>query len=351
MLKKISSLLILSTLVLTCSTVAFAQETDPAASTVPAETAAEATAGQPAAETAAENPAEERTPGQPTEEQPLEVTAQPFNNEGFTITPANPNTINPRKFLFELKPGDQADDFVEIRNLSGSEQTFLLYGADPTFSAQGTPAYKTRQAGGSAEGAWVKFEEPEVVLGPDETKIAKFTVTVPHEAAEGEYRAGIAMEKSKQDVENPGITIATRIILHAGIKVTNTPNAVPKQDGTYTNGTNTEEHTKQDWKAVYFWISLILFIASFIALIWVTLQERKQKLSKPAPAATAKTTKAKPAKTAGKKPAGKPKKKTSAKTRKSTTKKAAAKKTTTRKKTTKKAPAKKTTKRKTTKKK
>jgi len=318
MIKKISGLLIISTLILAQFSAALAQEP----------------------------PAPENTT-EVTPELAAEVLGQPLPNEGFTITPANPNTINPRKFIFELKPGDQANDYVEIRNLSPTEQTFLLYGADPTFSAQGTPAYKTRQAGISAEGAWVKFEEPEVKLGPDETKIAKFTITAPHEAAGGDYRAGIAMEKSKKDVNNPGITIATRIILHAEIKVTDSPNAIPKQDGTYKNGTHTDHPPENQWKVVYFWISLVLFIASFIALIWVTLQERKQKTIAPAPVALTKKKTVKKRKTTTKAKSTKTKAKKS--TAKKTVRKTAAKKKPVRK-TTARKPAKKTSRKKSTKK-
>ncbi len=205
------------------------------------------------------------------------ATALATNGEGFTIVSANPNTINPRRFIFELKPGDSIDDFVEVQNLAGHEETFLLYGADPTFSAQGTPAYKTRQAGGNGEGQWIKFEESEIKMTPNEKRIVRFTLQIPESAPKGDYRAGIAMEKAAhQSTAQPGISIATRIILHAEIKVTDNPHAIPKQDGTLvTNGkvTTPQEAQKADWRAAYFWISLVLFIVSCLALLWVTLAE------------------------------------------------------------------------------
>lgn len=197
------------------------------------------------------------------------------NGEGFTIVSANPNTINPRRFIFELKPGDSVDDFVEVQNLSSEPKNFLLYGADPTFSAQGTPAYKTRQAGGNGEGRWITFEEPEITLAANEKRILRFTVKVPETIAKGDYRAGIAMEKAAEQSQNqPGISIATRIILHTEIKVTDNPKAVPHVDGTVSIGetvTTPEAAQKADWRTFYFWISFALFIFSAIALIWVTL--------------------------------------------------------------------------------
>ncbi len=199
------------------------------------------------------------------------------NGEGFTIEAANPNTINPRQFIFELRPGEKADDYVEIANLSEDEDNFLLYGADPTFSAQGTPAYKTRQAGGNGEGQWIQFDQSDITLQPKESKLVKFTVNIPPEAALGDYRAGIAMERAPRASSQPGISIATRIILHAEIKVTDNPQAIPKQDGSFLGGHGAPEtsQTDFDWRTLYFWISLTLFIASFIALLWITLNERK----------------------------------------------------------------------------
>lgn len=197
------------------------------------------------------------------------------NGEGFTIVSANPNTINPRRFIFEVKPGQTIEDFVEIQNMADSEETFLLYGADPTFSAQGTPAYKTRQAGGNGEGKWIVFDESEVKMEPNEKRIVRFTMQVPATVAKGDYRAGIAMEKAARPSETqPGISIATRIILHAEIKVTDNPQAIPHVDGTMSIGaTETTPAQKADWRTLYFWISLVLFICSFIALLWVTLAE------------------------------------------------------------------------------
>jgi len=236
------------------------------------------------------------------------------NGEGFTIVSANPNTINPRRFIFEVKPGQSVEDFVEIQNMSESEETFLLYGADPTFSAQGTPAYKTRQAGGNGEGKWILFDETEVKMAPNEKRIVRFTLRVPETAAKGDYRAGIAMEKAaRPSAAQPGISIATRIILHAEIKVTDNPRAIPHVDGTISIG-ETEITTAQqaDWRTLYFWISLVLFICSFVALLFVTLAEcfssKKMKKEIP-PAETAPAPVAKPAKRAKKAKKSSPKEK------------------------------------------
>lgn len=213
---------------------------------------------------------------------PEEITN--MKSEGFTIVPADPNSISPRKFIFEIQPGSSTHDSVLIQNLSNETATFFLYGADPTFSSQGTPAYKTRDAGGDGEGQWITFDETQTVLGPGEQKSLTFTLTIPEETALGDYRVGIAMEKTRQDINNPNVTIATRVILHSDIKVTNSPQIIPKLSGSQETPKTAGGNTLQLY---YFWISLTLFIASFMALVWITFQEKKSPIETVATSAAA----------------------------------------------------------------
>ncbi len=208
-----------------------------------------------------------------TSQASTEQTMQPnvSGNDGFTIIPANPKNPkdpkNARKFIYELKPGEKIEDYAYVKNLSSEPSTFLLYGADPTVSSQGSLAYMTRANNGNGPGKWFQFEKSEITLAPQEIQKVKFTVQVPQETALGDYKAGVAMEKSKKDTNNPNITIATRIILHSELKITNTPGA---------GSTNTKALTTNEiqWQNYYFWISLGLFIISLILLIWTTLKEK-----------------------------------------------------------------------------
>lgn len=203
-------------------------------------------------------------------ELPEEITN--MKSEGFTLIPADPNTMNQWKFIYEAKPGTTTRDSVVIKNLSGNDATFSLYGTDSTQSAQGTLAYKTRDASGEGQGNWITFDEPEVTLGPGEEKLTSFTLSIPEDAELGDYRLGIAMEKTKKDINNPNVTIATRYVSHTEVKVTNNPQPIPKMSGDMQTPEPQEEDTLQLY---YFWISLALFITSFIALVWITFQEKK----------------------------------------------------------------------------
>lgn len=298
------------------------------------------------------------------------ASAEGFTTEGFTIEPAEPNTINPRKFIYEIKPGDKIEDAALVKNLSDKPATFYFYGADPSLSTEGTLAYETRDSGHNAEGTWVKFDTPEVVLKGKEQRVLKFTIEVPADTPLNEYRAGIAMEKTKKDINNANITIATRVVIHSAIHVKENPQPIEKTKLTAatTNNTthdaaSTTEDTKSPWQIYYFWISLVLFVISFISLIYISFEEKKKTSSKEeqiGDIVTFKEVRSTPKKTiAKKKPAKKkvttkkPTSKRKVATKKPTTKKkTVAKRTTAKKITTKKAaPKRKTTAKKVTKKK
>lgn len=193
------------------------------------------------------------------------------NHGGFTLTPAYPNSINPRKFIFEIAPGTSLTDYILVRNLSDTAETYMLYGADPTLSNQGTPAYKTRQNGGNGEGSWITFQEPQAQVSAGGIKLFKFTVNVPENTPLGDYRAGITMEKTKKDANNAAITIATRVILHSEIKVTNDPQPIPH-----------DQEPPQDTKPTtaqtpYYWVLIGLFVISVGFLIWSSTEQKPKR--------------------------------------------------------------------------
>lgn len=211
-----------------------------------------------------------------SQEAPSSATSQtlqlPSDNEGFTIVPAYPTVKNRYKFAYEIKPGQQIDDYVAVKNLSGKAQNFLLYATNTTTSNEGTIAYKTRAEMGSGPADWIKFENPQIALQGQEASLQKFTVQVPSNTPVGDYQAGIAMEKTKQDINNPGITIASRLIIHVQIKVTQTPQPIAKS----SLPAFTIKQDGSNFKTYYFWISLGLFIISLALLIWTWANEKRQ---------------------------------------------------------------------------
>ena len=191
---------------------------------------------------------------------------------GFTIAPAHINGNDnglAHGYNLDLTPGGKSEEFAYIKNFADSTLHFSLYGADPTVSNTGSPAYKTRDQSINGPGTWIKFDQPEIDLKSGEEKTVRFIVSVPPDIAPGDYRAGITMEKGNQSSNVPGITIATRMVSQAKIKIA----------AGAAQGSGTPEAAAQPlaWTTYYFWISFGLFIISLALLVWALLHEKKTK--------------------------------------------------------------------------
>ncbi len=202
------------------------------------------------------------------------------NHDSFSVAIANPNTINPRSFIFELRPGEKSEDFLIIQNNADVNLSFELYAADSTKSQEGSFAVKTKQQASENIGQWIHFEKPHLTLEPGKAEMLKFLVDIPSSAAPGKYKGGIATEKQKQAADNAAVTIATRIIEPVEIRVTESPNPVPKKLKITPELKPGAAHWFSDWFSNwifswpsgwpqwYFWGSLTLFIISLGLLLW-----------------------------------------------------------------------------------
>lgn len=198
--------------------------------------------------------------------QQVQPTLARTNEDSFNFVIANPNTIDPKRFIFELKPGGKTDDYVYVKNASDVPLKFNLYGSDGTQSNKGSFALKTKTEPKGNVGKWITFDEPELTLLPGETQKIKFTIAIPSDAKEGSYSGGISAEKSRPDAGNPNIIIAVRIALRVDVKVTSTPQPIEKK---YADiGGN-------PFFQAYFWASLGLFVVSAGALGWSYYSNRK----------------------------------------------------------------------------
>lgn len=188
-----------------------------------------------------------------------------MNDDTFNFTIANPNTVEPKRFIFEIKPGEKAEDYVFVKNASDVPLKFVLYGSDGTRTAQGSFAVETDEQSADEVGKWITFEEKELMLQPGEGKKVKFRVEVPVGTPEGTYSGGVSAEKSKADTNNANIIIAVRIALRVDVKVTGDPQPVEKKYA-YVD--------ENPFFQVYFWASLGLFVLSAGALGWSYFKEK-----------------------------------------------------------------------------
>jgi len=199
--------------------------------------------------------------------QQTQQATQP-NTDKFVFVIANPNTNEPKKFIFELKPGQQARDSVIVKNEADVPLTFSLYGADGTKTKQGTFALCTKNEQPKDIGKWITFDQKEITLNPGEQRLINFIISIPSDTPLGDYSGGVAAEKSQADTNNPSLIIAVRIGLRVDVKVTDNPQPITKKYSVISNN---------PFFQVYFWASLLLFVASAGVLVWAYIKEKRQK--------------------------------------------------------------------------
>ena len=119
-------------------------------------------------------------------------TEQSAPSTVWSLTPA-PEEGEPRvSFRFDVPPGGNVEDAVELTNFSAHETTFTLEAADGIVSESGT--FDILQSGeeNEAAGQWIELEHTEVTVPADESVTIPFTLTVPDNATPGDQPAGIA---------------------------------------------------------------------------------------------------------------------------------------------------------------
>lgn len=196
------------------------------------------------------------------------ITSHAQNSDRFTIVPADPNAINPNDLIYEAKPGDTIKDAVYAKNLSDIDLSLAIYATDATIDDKGKTIFKTRSEPSTEAGTWVNFTETDIYLKSSETKKIPFTIKIPQNTAFGDYISGIAIEKVRPDANAKNLFIATRIVLEVNIKVTDNPKEIPKKY---------PQKLLPPFQTLYFWITLILFIGSIIALITLSVKSRKKR--------------------------------------------------------------------------
>lgn len=148
----------------------------------------------------------------------------------YSMQIAYPNIIDPRKFIFEIRPGESAEDFLILNNTSNQPAEFILYGADSVIDAKGDISYKTLEMEQNMVGRWITFDQDKITVGPDNKQQIKFKVTVPSDIPLSEYEGGVAAELAVIAVNaSTDEKIATRYMMKVSVTVTDDPQPVIKK--------------------------------------------------------------------------------------------------------------------------
>lgn len=130
---------------------------------------------------------------------PLQTYA--IENGGVGGRPANPRADNPRTksiFIYQLKPGEQANDGVLVSNNTDTQQTVSIYPVDAVLSSGGAFACKQAVEPKEGVGSWITLQSASITLDPNTTQTVPFTVSVPQNAGAGEHDGCIALQAESQ---------------------------------------------------------------------------------------------------------------------------------------------------------
>jgi|AntRauTorcE11897_2_1112592.scaffolds.fasta_scaffold00034_72 hypothetical protein len=119
--------------------------------------------------------------------------------------PANPRADNPRTesiFIYELQPGEVAEDAIRLINNADESRTLRVYPVDSLVSSGGAFGCEQRVDERDEVSSWIELAQEEVVLEPRSTQEIAFTVTVPETASVGEQNGCIAIEGVDEEPED-----------------------------------------------------------------------------------------------------------------------------------------------------
>ncbi|MEU7654181.1 hypothetical protein AB0C42_15325 [Micromonospora taraxaci] len=156
----------------------------------------------------------------------------------WTVQPATPAGPDQRRWVnASLDPGQTVTEHLAVRNFSRSAVAFSLKAADGYLTDKGRFNMLSSDRPSVDGGTWIDVQE-KVTVGPSETRVVPFTITVPTGATPGDHPAGIAAT-----VTSTGgtVNVESRVGFRVMVRVNGTAQAalsVRDLSATYTSSWN-----------------------------------------------------------------------------------------------------------------
>jgi hypothetical protein len=217
---------------------------------------------------------------------PTQATA--FSKEELTrqsvfkaiLAPANPqNDDDMVNFYYEVKPGGKIEDTILITNFDFKKNNLIIYPTHTITEQEGNIGYSNITDTPQEISNWIKWEDKEIILEPEESRLINFTLEIPDNVEYGEYSGGFAMQKDLigRTENNASITNSFRKITKIKISVVENPKEFVKknyQKIAFQNDTKTIVFKPN----IYFWIYSVIFILAIgYYLVSYILKQRIKK--------------------------------------------------------------------------
>ncbi|MFF4761793.1 WxL protein peptidoglycan domain-containing protein [Streptomyces sp. NPDC001292] len=148
-------------------------------------------------------------------------------------------------YSYTVNAGGHVTDALVVVNHGTTPLHLAVYAADAFTNEAGRLDLVAKDAKSKGAGAWVRTDRPKVTVRPGSSVEVPFTLTVPHDAAPGDYMGGIVT--SLADGTDTGRRLGIRIRLRVGgalepklsvqdlhVRYSGTANPVGKGDATVT---------------------------------------------------------------------------------------------------------------------
>ncbi|MEJ3744905.1 hypothetical protein WEI85_16610 [Actinomycetes bacterium KLBMP 9797] len=110
----------------------------------------------------------------------------------WAVQPAGQNGPDGRRWVERtLDPGQVVTERLAVRNFGRGTAVFALKAADGYLTDKGRFNMLRSNQESVDGGTWIRVQD-KVTVGPNETKVVPFTITVPRDATPGDHPAGIA---------------------------------------------------------------------------------------------------------------------------------------------------------------
>ncbi|MBD5787151.1 DUF916 domain-containing protein [Cellulosimicrobium terreum] len=125
----------------------------------------------------------------------------------WSVAPADEDGPDGRRAVeLDLDPGDSVDDHVAVTNFGDVAATFALTAADGYRNAKGRFNMLPADQESVDAGTWIEIQDS-VEVGPEETVVVPYTLTVPDNATPGDHQAGIAASVTSTGADEGGTSL------------------------------------------------------------------------------------------------------------------------------------------------
>lgn len=170
-----------------------------------------------------------------------------FALQPVTYDPSNPLTR--AYFIFNSKSGVVIRNRVRVINSGTATGKVSLYPVDATTGQTSGAVYLNQTDPRNDVGAWISLGKAQLTLGPGQSQIVTFTITIPGQARVGQHLGGIVAENLTQPsttpTTNPGsntgtfhISVKNLTIIAVQVNVPGATNSILKATGFQAGGQN-----------------------------------------------------------------------------------------------------------------